>query len=281
VVGSSLDDDYCTVFVCVSPRSCVERVVLTKCSREEVAQALGLVVSTSRAKRVGCTTRSTSVVENLPSAPPCPPYQTTSNEALHTGDNVPNLNAAPSSPAVDNTQHQDRAVAPGHHSGVDRSRAVAYEQASEIEDKGGVIRILPDHTTLGDEVFSAGAKSPNTATQEAMKHQRNSNDLFDDPFEPSDTTASPQSLYSCAEQDGQIPENGSTSPVPRVQLQKETRLIPHDERNNGPGSDRQSCTNQSDTRSLKRRRSLHDSNWIKVKRRCMDSTYAAVDHMRV
>jgi hypothetical protein len=183
VVGSSPDDDYCTVFVCVSPQSCVERVVLTKCSHEEVAQALGLVVSTSRAKRVRCTIRPISVVENLSSAPSCPPYQTTSNEALHGGDDAPNLNSTPSSPAVDNPQHQDRAVAPEHHSGVDRSCAVTYEQASGIEGKGGPIGILPDHTTLGDEVFSAGAKSPNTATQEAMKHQRNSDDLFDEPFE--------------------------------------------------------------------------------------------------
>jgi hypothetical protein len=281
VVGSSPDDDYCTVFVCVSPQSCVERVVLTKCSHEEVAQALGLVVSTSRAKRVRCSIRPISVVENLSSAPSCPPYQTTSNEALHGGDDAPNLNSTPSSPAVDNPQHQDRAVAPEHHSGVDRSCAVTYEQASGIEGKGGPIGILPDHTTLGDEVFSAGAKSPNTATQEAMKHQRNSDDLFDEPFELSDTMASPQSLYSCAEQDGQIPETGSTSPVPRLQERKETTLIPHDQRNDGLESHRQSCTNPGDTRGLRRRRSLGDSNWIVVKRQCMDSTYAAADHRRV
>jgi hypothetical protein len=251
--------------------------VLTKCSHEEVAQALGLVVSTSRAKRVRCTMRPISVVENLSSASSCPPYQTT----LHGGDDAPNLNFAPSSPAVDNSQHQDRAVAPEHYSGVDRSCAVTHEQASEIEGKGGPMGILPDHTTLEDEVFSAGAKSPNTATQEAMKHQRNSDNLFDEPFEPSDTTASPQSLHSCAEQDGQIPEIGSTSPVSRLQERKEATSIPHDQPNDGLGLDRQPYTNQGDTRGLRRRRSLGDSDWIVVKRQCMDSTYAVVDHMRV
>lgn len=123
----------------------------------------------------------------------------------------------------------------------------------------------------------AGLESPNTATKEATRHQEGSDNLFEaDLFEPDVTKASPQSLCSYAEQDGQILEVRSTSPVPWIRDRTQTTSISqHVPQNEGLGLGRQPCTDQSETTRLRRRRSLHDSDWIAVKRQ------RVLDHMRV
>lgn len=257
--------------------------MLTNRSHADVAQALGLIVRTSGAERVLCTSRRMSVVETPSSAPPCSPYQATSDEALGGSDDAIKVNSTPPSPAVNISQHQNSEIALEHQSGVGPSCAVPHEKIPEIEGrefKG----TISHHTPLEDEMLSAGAKSPDTATKEATKHQEDSDDLFEaDIFEPNSPTASPQSLYSCAQQDGQTTEIGSTSPGRWAKDQKGTTLISrHDQRNEELGLDRQSYTDPGNARRLRRRRSLHDSDSIVVvKRQRVDNTHAKVDQMRM
>jgi hypothetical protein len=251
--------------------------VLTNHRHADIAQALGLVVSTPRARRVRCTMRPISIVETPSSAPPCPQYQTTADGAPRGEDDASKLISTPPGPAVDTSRHQDRVVVSEHHLGLDQPCVIAYRQPSEIESGGGPIETILDHPSPGDDTFYAGLESPNTATKEATRHQEDSDNLFEaDPFEPDVTKASPQSSCSYAEQDGQVLEVRSTSPVSCTRDRTQTTSISqHVPQNEGLGLDRQPCTDQSESRRLRRRRSLHDSDWTVVKRR------RVLYHMRV
>jgi hypothetical protein len=205
-VGSGPDNGHHAVFVCVRSQISVKGVVLTNHRHADVAQALGLAVSTSRAKRVRCTMRPASIVETPSSAPPCLQYQTTAEGALRREDEALRLISTPPDPAVNTSRHQDRVVAPEHYLGRDQPCVIAYGQPSPGEDK-----------------LYAGLESPNTATKEATRHQEGSDNLFEaDLFEPNVVEASPQSLYLYAEQDDQILEVGSTSPAPWIRDRTQT-----------------------------------------------------------
>jgi len=277
VVGSGPDNGHHAVFVCVRSQISVKGVVLTNHRHADVAQALGLAVSTSRAKRVRCTLRPASIVETPSSAPPCLQYQTTAEGALRREDEALRLISTPPDPAVNTSRHQDRVVAPEHCLGRDQPCVIAYGQPSEIESRGEPIETILDRPSPGEDELYAGLESPNTATKEATRHQEGSDNLFEaDLFEPNVVEASPQSLYLYAEQDDQILEVGSTSPAPWIRDRTQTTLVSqHVPQDEGLGLDRQSCTNQSETRRLRRRRSSHDSYWTVVKRR------RVLDHMRV
>ena len=278
MVGSGPDDGHRAVFVCVSSQLSVEGVVLTYYRDADVARALGLVVSTSRTKRVRCTTRPISIVETPSSAPPYSQYKTTADEPLRRENEAPKLISIPPGSAVDTLQHHDRAVTPEHYLGVDQPCVIAYGQPSEINSGGGLpIETILDRPSPADDTFYAGLESPNTATKEATRHQEGSDNLFeDDLFEPNVMEASPQNLYSYAEQDGQILEVRSTSPVPWIRDPTQTASISqHVPQNEGLGLGRQPYTDENETTRPRRRKSSHNSDWSVVKRQ------RVLDHMRV
>ena len=238
----------------------VEGVVLTNHRHADVAQALGLVVPTSREKRVRCTMRPTSTVGTPPSAPLCPQHQTIVDGALRKMDEAPQLNSTPPSPAVDTSQNQDHVVPTKYCSGVEQSCAIAYGQPEEIKSGGELIETILNCPTPGNDTFYAGPESPNTATKEAMRHQEGSDGLFEaDPFEPNVVEESPQGLYSYAEQGDQSLEVRSPPPVPSIRDRTQTKLVSqHVPQDEGLGLDSPAYTDQSETRRPKRHRSLRD-----------------------
>lgn len=257
--------------------------MLTDNRHADIAQALGLVASTSRANQVRYTMRRMSIVGTPSSASPCPPYQRAADEALCEEHTAPRLVSTSPVPAVDTSRHGDCVVAPEHHTGVDRSCVIPYGQPSEMKGRGEATGTIPDRLSPGDEMLYAGLDSPNTVTEQATRHRERSDNLFeDDGFEPSVATASPQSLCSYTEPGCQNPEVRSMSPMPCVQDRQEaTSTSRHCPQNEGLGLDRQSCTDQDGTRRLRRRRSLHDSVRIVAKRQRVDKTHEMVIYRRV
>jgi hypothetical protein len=180
--------------------------------------------------------------------------------ALRGMDEASELIPNPPGPAVDTSQHQDRVVAPEHYLGVKQPCVIAYGQPEEMKGGGELIEKTLDCPTPGDDTFYAGPESPNTATQEAMRHQEGSDGLFEDDLsEPNVVKESSQELYSYAEQGDQVLEVRSPSSIPWIGDRTQTILISqHVPQDEGLGLDSSACTDQSETRRLKRRRSLHD-----------------------
>lgn len=277
-MGSGPDDGDCAIFVCVSPQILVEGVLLTNNRHADIARALGLLVSTSRAESVRCTSKPISIVKIQPSATPCQPYhQTAADEALRGEDDAAKLISTPSSPTVDISQHHLGVVATERYSEADQPRATPHRQPSETEGKEGPTEMFVDRPSPGDEMFYADLESPNTATMGATRHQEGSDNLFEaDVFEPNVTEANPHNSHSYAEQNGQILEFRPASPVPWIQDRTQTvSLSQHVPESEWLGLERQPCTDQSETRRLRRRRSLHNPGWVVVKRQRM------LDHIRV
>lgn len=259
---------------------------LTNHSCADIAQALGLDASESRDKRKLCAMRSRSMVK-----PPsnCPSYQTsrsTSDEAPSGSDDPPKCVPSLPRPTVDTLRHRDCSKGLEHHSNVDKSYAIRPRETSEVKSIGDAIGALSNHPSPEDEMESMRVESPNCPTREAVRHQDDSDKLFEskpyesDSSDPTGTVVSTPSLVRYAGHDGRIPNTRSTSASPWTQSEMQIPFTSQqDARNEGERLDEQPRVHKSEDRTLRRCRSPHDVGRIVVKRQRVDKTLPVVDHL--
>lgn len=259
---------------------------LTNHSYADIAQALGLDASKSRDKSKLCATRSRSMVK-FPSN--CPPYQTsqsTSDEAPSGSDDPPKCVPSLPRPTVDTLRHRDCSKGLEHHSNVDKSYAIRPRETSEVKSIGDAIGALSNHPSPEDEMESTRVESPNSPTREAVRHQDDSDKLFEpkpyesDSSDPTGTVVSPPSLVRYTGHDGRISDTRSTSASPWIQSEMQTTFTSQqDARHKGERLDKRSQVHKSENRTLRRCRSPHDIGRILVKRQRVDKTHPVVDHL--
>lgn len=225
--------------------------------------------------------RSRSMVKS-PST--CPSYQTsrsTSDEAPSGGDDPPKRVPPLPRPTVDTLRHHDCSKGPEHHLNVDKSCAIRPRETSDVKSIGDAIGALSNHPSPEDEMESMRVESPNSPTREAVRHQNDSDNLFEsDSYDPTGTVVSPPSLVRYAGHDGRIPDTRSTFASPWTQSGMQTTFTSQqDTRNEGGRQDKQPQVHKSENRTLRRRRSPHDIGRIVVKRQHVDKTRPVVEHV--
>lgn len=201
---------------------------LTNHSYADIAQALGLDASKLRDKRKLCAIRSRSMVNSPSNSPSYQTSRSTSDEAPSGSDDSPQCVSSLPRATVDTLRHHDCSKGLEHHSNKDKSYAIRPRETSEVKSIGDAIGALSNHPSPEDEMESMRVESPNSPTREAVRHQDDSDKLFEskpyesDSSDPTGTVLSAPSLVRYAGHNGQIPDTRSTSASPWTQSEMQT-----------------------------------------------------------
>lgn len=240
----------------------------------DVARALGSVALKPPGKRKHRETRSLSM-EKPPST--CPSYRTsqsTSDEAPSGIQDPPRCAPPLPRPAIDTVRQHDCSKVPKHQSNACPSHASTDRETSEVKSIGDAFWALSDHPFSEDEMGFMRVESPNNHTKEALRQQDDSDELFEaesyesDSSDPTARVASRPSLVQYAGHDDRTSDARSTSAIPRIQKGMQTTFaFQQTTGDEGKGLDTQSQVCKSEAKTLRRRRSPHDTGPVEVKRK--------------
>jgi hypothetical protein len=236
--------------------------------------ALGSVALKPPGKRKHREMRSASM-EKPPST--CPSYRTsqsTSDEAPSGIQDPPRCAPPLPRPAIDTARQHGCSKVPEHQSNAYPSHTSTDRETSEVKSFGDAFWALSDHPFPDDEMGSMRVESPDSFTRGAVRQQDDSNELFkaesyeSESSDPTATVASRPSLVQYAGHDDRTSDTRSTFAIPRIQKGMQTTFA--SQQNTGDEEerlDRQSQVRQSEARTLRRRRSSHDTGRVVVKRK--------------
>lgn len=240
----------------------------------DVAPALGSVALNPPGERKHREMRS-RFMEKPPST--CPSYRTsqsTSAEAPSGIQDPPRCAPPLSRSAIDTVRQHDCSKSPKHQSNAHPLHASTDRETSEINSIGDASWALSDHPFPEDEMGSTRVESPNNHTREALRHQDDSDELFEaesyesDSSDPTATVESRPNLVQYAGHDDRFSDTRSISSVPRIQKKMPTTPASQQHtRDEDERLDRQSQVCKTEARTLRRRRSPHDTGPVVVKRK--------------